>query len=43
MGYIEDTNYLVVASNGNYKLVDFEDKEVSKTVPGNIMSFDDKT
>lgn len=42
MGYIEDTNYLVVASNGNYKLVDFEDKEVSKTVPGNIMSFDDK-
>lgn len=42
MGYIEDTNYLVVASNGNYKLIDFEDKEVSKTVPGNIMSFDDK-
>ena len=42
MGYIEDTNYLVVASNGNYKLIDFEDKEVSKTVPGTIMSFDDK-
>ena len=42
MGYIEDTNYLVVALNGNYKLIDFEDKEVSKTVPGNIMSFDDK-
>ena len=42
MGYIEDTNYLVVASNGNYKLIDFDDKDVSKTVPGNIMSFDDK-
>ena len=24
MGYIEDTNYLVVASNGNYKLIDFK-------------------
>lgn len=40
LGYISDTNYLVTATNGNYSLVDFDDKEVSKSVPGRIMNFD---
>ena len=41
MGYIEDTKNLVVATNGNYKIIDFSGENVSKTVPGKIMSYDD--
>lgn len=40
MGYILNTDYLVVSSNNNYKLIDFEDKAVSKSVPGVIKNFD---
>ena len=40
MGYIEDTNNLVVATNNNYKLINFDGDSVSKNVPGTIMNFD---
>ena len=40
MGYIEDTDALVVSNNSNYSLVDFEGKELSKSVPGAIKTFD---
>lgn len=40
MGYILNTDYLVVSMNNNYKLIDFEDKAVSKSVPGVIKNFD---
>ena len=40
MGYIEDTNSLVVATNNNYKLINFDGDSVSKNVPGTIMNFD---
>ena len=40
MGYILDSENLIVASNNNYKLISFDGKDVSKTVPGKIMSYD---
>ena len=40
MGYIEDTDALVVSANNNYSLVDFDGKELSKNVPGSIKTFD---
>lgn len=40
MGYIEDTESLVISTNGNYQLIDFTGEEVSKTVPGKIKNFD---
>ena len=40
MGYIEDTEALVVSANNNYSLVDFDGKELSKNVPGSIKTFD---
>lgn len=41
MGYIEDTNALVVSNNNNYLLIDFDGKELTKSVPGAIKAFDD--
>ena len=41
MGYIEDTNALVVSNNNNYLLIDFDGKELTKSVPGAIKTFDD--
>ena len=40
MGYILDSKDLIVATNNNYKLISFDGKDVSKTVPGKIMSYD---
>ena len=40
IGFIEGTNALVTAENKNYQLVDFEGKDVSKSLPGEIKSFD---
>lgn len=40
MGYIEDTDKLVVSKNSNYSLIDFDGKEQSKSVPGAIKAFD---
>ena len=40
MGYIEDTDALVVSNNSNYSLIDFDGKELSKSVPGSIKTFD---
>ena len=40
MGYILDSKNLIVATNNNYKLISFDGKDVSKTVPGKIMSYD---
>ena len=40
MGYILDSENLIVATNNNYKLISFDGKDVSKTVPGKIMSYD---
>lgn len=43
MGYIEDTDALIVSSNSNYSLVDFTGKSISKNVPGAIKAFDDES
>ena len=40
MGYIENTDNIVVSSNNNYSLIDFEGKKVSESVPGAIKTFD---
>ncbi len=42
MGYIDDSKYLVVANNGNYKLIDEDGEDVSKNVPGKIKNFGTK-
>lgn len=42
MGYILDTQYLVVSNNNNYSLIDFSGSDVSKSLPGRIMNFDEK-
>ena len=41
MGYIEDTNALVVSNNSNYYLIGFDGIELTKSVPGAIKTFDD--
>ncbi len=41
MGYIEDGKYLVVANNKNYQLIDFDNKEMSKVLPGEIKNYDE--
>lgn len=41
MGYILNTDYLIVSTNNNYKLIDFENEAVSKGVPGMIKNFDE--
>ena len=40
IGYITDSDKLVVASNNNYQLLDLTGKEDSKEVPGEIKNFD---
>ena len=40
MGYIENTDNIVVSSNNNYSLIDFDGKDVSENVPGAIKTFD---
>lgn len=40
IGYIPDTEKLVVSSNNNYQLLDLTGKEDSKEVPGVIKNFD---
>ena len=43
MGYIEDTDALIVASNNKYSLIDFDGKKVSEDMPGFIKAFDDNS
>lgn len=42
MGYILEATNLIVSNNNNYKLISFDGTEVSKNVPGKIMSYDSK-
>lgn len=42
MGYILDTTNLIVSNNNNYKLISFDGTEVSKNVPGKIMSYNNE-
>lgn len=39
LGFISDSKYLVAASNNNYKLIDFNGEDISKSVPGEIKAY----
>lgn len=42
LGFISDSKYLVAANNNNYKLIDFNGEDVSKSVPGEIKAYGNK-